>query len=103
MIYRCDLRPQYLLYKKEIIEAILKVLNSGRYTLGEEVKFFEEEFAKYLNIQSVVGVASGTDALILTLKALNIGAGDEVITSAFTAIPTASSIIAVGAIPVFVD
>ena len=103
MIYRCDLRPQYLLYKKEIIEAILKVLNSGRYTLGEEVKFFEEEFAKYLNIQSVVGVASGTDALILTLKALNIGAGDEVITTAFTAIPTASSIIAVGAIPVFVD
>lgn len=103
MIYRCDLVPQYLRYKKEIDQAILKVLKSGQYTLGEEVKVFEKEFAEYLNAKSVVGVANGTDALILAMKTLSIGKGDEVISTAFTAIPTLSAIIAVGATPVFVD
>lgn len=103
MIYRCDLVPQYLRYKKEIDDAILKVLNSGRYILGDEVKAFETEFAEYLNVRSVVGVANGTDALILSMKTLGIGKGDEVITTPFTAIPTVSAIIATGVTPIFVD
>ncbi len=103
MIYRCDLLPQYLKYKQEIDRVISRVLNSGRYTLGEEVKAFEVEFANYLKVKNVIGVASGTDALILAMKVLEIGKGDEVITTAFTAIPTVSAIIAVGATPIFVD
>jgi len=103
MIWRCDLVPQYEKYKEEIDDAIHRVLLSGRYILCSETRAFEEEFAIYNNVKYAVGVASGTDALILSLKALDIGKGDEVITSPFTAFATISAIIATGATPVFVD
>lgn len=103
MIWRCDLTKQYNKYKNEVDDAIQKVLSSGRYTLGDEVKRFEKEFAEYIGVKYAVGVASGTDAIILSLKALDIEKGDEVITTPFTAIPTVSAIIAAGAKPVFVD
>ncbi len=103
MIWRCDLVPQYVKYKEEIDNAIHKVLLSGRYILSSETEAFEEEFADYNNIEYAIGVANGTDALILSLKALGIKKDDEVITSPFTAFPTISAIIATGATPVFVD
>lgn len=103
MIYRCDLIPQYRAYKREIGNALNRVLNSGRYTLSDEVRTFENKFADYLKVKFSIGVASGTDALILALKSLGIGKGDEVITTPYTAIPTCSAIIAVGAKPVFLD
>lgn len=103
MIWRCDLKSQYKKYRKEIDAAIKKVLISGRYTLGEEVELFEEEFSDYLGCKHAIGVGNATDGLILSLKALGIGEGDEVITTPFTAIPSVSAIIATGARPVFVD
>jgi dTDP-4-amino-4,6-dideoxygalactose transaminase len=103
MIFRCDIGAQYKEYAPEIDEAIKRVLESGRYTLADEVSAFESDFADYLHCQFAIGVANGTDGLMLAMKALNIGAGDEVITTPFTAIPTVSAIIAVGAKPVFVD
>ena len=103
MIWRCDLLPQYKKYKKEIDNAIAKVLNSGRYTLASEISCFEKEAAAYFGVKHAIGVASGTDALLLSLMAYGIGKGDEVITTPFTAIPTVSAIIASGATPVFVD
>lgn len=103
MILRCDLTAQYKKYKREIDRAIKKTLESGRYTLGEEVSIFENEFADYISCGYSIGVGNATDGLILSLKAFDIGAGDEVITTPFTAIPTVSAIIATGAKPVFVD
>ncbi|MFQ5671468.1 MAG: DegT/DnrJ/EryC1/StrS family aminotransferase [Nitrospinales bacterium] len=103
MILRCDLSKQYKKYSKEIDVSIKRALKSGRYTLGEEVRQFELEFARYLGTKYAVGVASGTDALILSMKALGLTPGDEVITTPFTAIPTVAAIIAAGARPVFVD
>lgn len=103
MIFRCDLVPQYELYKKELQEAIERVFLSGRYTLANEVRQFEEEYAGYMGMAHAVGVGNATDGLILAMKALGIGPGDEVITTPFTAIPTVSAIIAAGATPVFTD
>jgi dTDP-4-amino-4,6-dideoxygalactose transaminase len=103
MIWRCDLVPQYLNYQSEIDAAIKGVLMSGRYILAAETAKFEEEFRDYLGVKHVLGVANGTDALCLALRALDIGPGDEVITTPFTAIPTVSAIIDIGATPVFVD
>ena len=103
MIWRCDLYPQYKKYQSEIDSAIKSVLNSGCYTLADELKLFEKEFADYIGCRHAVGVANGTDALILSLKASGIGTGDEVITTPFTSIPTVSAIIAAGATPVFID
>ena len=103
MIWRCDLVPQYEAYKNEINAAIQKVLSSGCYTLANELKTFEKDFAEFLGIKHSVGVANGTDGLTLALMALGIGRGDEVITTPFTAIPTLSAIIDSGAKPIFVD
>lgn len=103
MIWRCDLTVQYKKYKKEIDRAIEKVLESGRYTLAEEVSDFEKEFAKYIGCKYTLGVGNATDGLIISLKSLGISAGDEVITTPFTAIPTVSAIVGSGARPVFVD
>ncbi|MGE0614870.1 MAG: DegT/DnrJ/EryC1/StrS family aminotransferase [Bacteriovoracia bacterium] len=103
MILRCDLIPQYQRYDKEIHAAVDRVLCSGNYILGPEVSAFEREFADYVHAGHGVGVANATDALTLCLMALGIGAGDEVITTAYTAIPTVSAIIDAGAKPVFVD
>ena len=89
--------------KVEIYESIDKVLNSGRLILGNSVRNFELEFAKYCESKYGVGVNSGTDALFLGLKALEIGKGDEVITVSNTAVPTISAIVSTGAKPVFLD
>jgi dTDP-4-amino-4,6-dideoxygalactose transaminase len=103
MIWRCDLVPQTEAYKAEILEAIERVLPTGRYILAGECAAFEKEYAAYLGAQHCVGVANGTDGLTLALRALDIGPGDEVITTPYTAIPTASAIVDAGATPVFVD
>ena len=103
MIFRCDLLPQYEEYKQEIYMAMDKVLKSGRYILASETEHFEKAFAQYIGTSHMVGVANGTDGLILSLKAIGLKSGDEVITTPYTAIPTVSAIIAVGATPVFVD
>lgn len=103
MIKSNDLKREYKFIKKEIDRAISRVLNSGRYILGDEVKSFEKEFANYCGAKYCVGVASGTDALFLSLKALNIGPGDEVITAANSFAATALAIELAGARPVFVD
>ncbi len=98
-----DLKRQYFAIKKEIDAAIKDVLNSGSYILGENVARFEKEFAQYCGAKYGVGVANGTDALELAFKALEIGKGDEVITTPFTFIATAEAIVSVGAKPIFVD
>ncbi|MBI4698273.1 MAG: DegT/DnrJ/EryC1/StrS family aminotransferase [Nitrospirae bacterium] len=89
--------------KHEIHAAIEKVLSSGHLILGESVRQFEEAFAGYCGVKYGIGVNSGTDALFLGLKALGVGAGDEVITVANTAVPTVSAIVSSGATPRFVD
>lgn len=98
-----DVTRQYKLIGDEIGVAALKVLQSGYYIGGEQVTGFEEQFANYLGVSSVLGCNSGTDALFLALRALDIGLGDEVITTPFTFIATSETIVAVGAKPVFVD
>jgi len=98
-----DLSLQYKSIKKEINEAIKRVLESGYFIGGEEVEKFEKEIAKFCGVKYAVGVNSGTDALFLSLKALDIGPGDEVITTPFTFIATAGVIANCGANPVFID
>lgn len=98
-----NLKAQYVDIKEEILKIINEILASSHYILGENVKKFEEEVKAYLGVKEAVGVASGTDALHLALKALNIGKGDEVITTPFTFFATIEAIIYVGAKPVFVD
>ncbi len=88
---------------KEIEEALIKVFRSGRYIGGEEVASFEKAFASAIQTSYSVSCNSGTDALILALRSLNIGEGDEIITSSFSFFATAEAITSVGAIPVFVD
>jgi dTDP-4-amino-4,6-dideoxygalactose transaminase len=103
MIYCSNPFVQYDGNKEEIIDAVKRVFESGEYVLGSEVATFEKSFAEYCGVQHGVGVNSGTDALILTLCALDIGAGDEVITVSHTAIATIAAIISCGATPVLVD
>ena len=98
-----DLTRQYKQDKKEIDKAVHSVLSSGRLILGNNVNSFEEEFKNYNNSKHAIGVASGSDALLLSLMALNIKPGDEVITTPFTFIATATCITRLGAKPVFVD
>lgn len=94
---------QYQSHKEEILEAIKRVLEGGNYILGPEVEKFEKSFAAYCGADYAVGVGSGTDALILALRALDVGPGDEVITVSHTALATVAAIIASGATPVLVD
>ena len=101
---RCgEPHAQYLARKAEIDAAIRAVVDSGWYILGEEVRKFEEEFAEYVGTAYAVGVANGTDALFLALKACGIGPSDEVITVSHTAVATVTAIDQVGATPVLVD
>jgi dTDP-4-amino-4,6-dideoxygalactose transaminase len=94
---------QYRAHAAAIQAAITRVLEGGSYILGAEVAEFERSFAEFCGAKHAIGVASGTDALILGLKALGIGSGDEVITVSHTAVATVSAILAAGAAPVLVD
>ncbi|HBI72822.1 MAG TPA: transcriptional regulator [Lachnospiraceae bacterium] len=98
-----NLKRQYQALQPEIESAVHTVLASGSYIMGVNVKGFEKEFADYIGVKHAIAVGNGTDALMITLQALGIGSGDEVITSSFTFFSTAESISAVGATPVFVD
>lgn len=98
-----DLKAQYLEIKEEIDQAVLGVLDSGKFILGPEMKALEQEIAAYSGTAEAIAVANGTDALMLVLKAFGIGPGDEVITSPFTFFASAETIAQVGATPVFVD
>ena len=103
MIPILDSKRQYAQIGKEIEKEVLEVLASGSYILGKHNKELQTEFANYVGTKYSVGLNSGTDALHLALRALNIGRGDEVITTAFTFVATASAIGLAGATPVFVD
>lgn len=96
-------QAQYLAHKQEIDGAIARVLDKGRYILGEEAKAFETEFAAYCGATHAIGVANGTDAILLTLRAYGIGPGDEVVTVSHTAVATVTAIVLSGASPVLVD
>ncbi|EFA69103.1 Pleiotropic regulatory protein [degT] protein [Cylindrospermopsis raciborskii CS-505] len=98
-----DIKQQYLAIESKISRAVLEVLSSGRYIGGPGVEGFEQQFAAYHGVNECVACNSGTDALYLSLRALDIGAGDEVITTPFSFFATTEVISAVGAIPVFVD
>lgn len=98
-----NVQRQHEMYASEYEEAVLKVLRSGGYIGGTEVKAFEEEFAAYEGAKYGISCGNGTDALILALRSLGIGKDDEVITVSWTFFATAESIAAVGATPVFVD
>ncbi|MEA5604941.1 DegT/DnrJ/EryC1/StrS family aminotransferase [Nostoc sp. UHCC 0252] len=103
MIPFVDLKTQYLSIKDEIDTAVLKVLASTQFILGDEVKALETEFAAYCNADYGIAVNTGTSALHLALLAAGIGAGDEVITVPFTFVATTAAICYTGATPVFVD
>jgi len=98
-----DLKRQFQEIEGEIKETIEEVLESQRFILGPQVKQFEEEVASYCVTRYAVGVASGSDALLLALRALGVGPGDEVITSSFSFFASAGSISRTGARPVFLD
>ncbi|MBU2544908.1 DegT/DnrJ/EryC1/StrS family aminotransferase [Patescibacteria group bacterium] len=103
MILFNDFKKEYLNLKIVIDSAIKEVLESGQYILGEKVERFEKEFADYLGAKYCFGVGSGLEALEIALMALGVKRGDEVITTAHSAVATALAIKAVGAKPVFVD
>jgi dTDP-4-amino-4,6-dideoxygalactose transaminase len=103
MIPLVDLTAQYHSMKAEIDAAVHATLESGHFILGPAVSKFEESIASYLDVKHTIGLASGTDALVLALRALDIGAGDEVIVPAYTFFATAGAVMSVGAVPTFVD
>ena len=98
-----DVKAQYAPLVPRLQAAFAEVLESGKFILGPNVKAFEEEAASYLGVPETIGVANGTDALVLVLDAMGIGPGDEVICPAFTFYATAESIARRGATPVFAE
>ena len=98
-----DLHAQYRSIASEVTEAMMRVVERGDYILGNDVRFFEEEFAKYIGTREAIAVGSGLDALELSLRAYGVGPGDEVITAANTFIATVLAIMASGARPILVD
>jgi dTDP-4-amino-4,6-dideoxygalactose transaminase len=98
-----DFKRQIAPIRAELNDAIARVLDSGAYILGPEVRRFEANFARYCQAQYCIGVANGTDAIQIALVALGVDVGDEVITVANTGVPGTAAIVALGAIPVFVD
>lgn len=102
-IFMLNLRPEVHDLRSELQAAFDRVLDSGSFVMGAELAALEEEIAALLGVKHAVGLNSGTDALVIALRALGIGPGDEVITSPFTFFASAESIALVGATPVFVD
>jgi dTDP-4-amino-4,6-dideoxygalactose transaminase len=102
-VHFVDLLRQYEQIKPELDAAFLRAIERGDYILGEDTEAFEQEFAAYLGVPHCVGVGDGTDALCLALRALGVGAGDEVIVPANTFIATALAVSQAGAQPVLVD
>ena len=98
-----DLVPQFQSMSAEVMAAVERVFTEQKFILGDEVVGLEEEIATYCDSRFAIGCNSGTDALIIALQALNVGEGDEVITTPFSFFATASSICRTGATPVFVD
>jgi dTDP-4-amino-4,6-dideoxygalactose transaminase len=98
-----DLTRQYDQIKDEIADAIGEVLPSGKYTLGPNLAQFENEFAAFCGVKHCIGISNGTEALHISLAAMNVGPGDEVITQANTYVATAFAVSYRGAVPVFVD
>src|SRR3954470_23572214 len=90
-------------YMPAVKERLGAVADSGRYILGPEVEAFEEEFARYLGVRHCVGVANGTDALTIALKAAGVGPGDEVVMPSFTFYATAEAALVLGAEPAWCD
>lgn len=103
MVDFVNLSSNYILYKNEYDDAVKRVLDSGWYILGKELENFEQKFADYLGIKHCIGVNSGTDALILAVRALGIGNGDEVIVPAGTYIASVLGVTENGASPIYVD
>ena len=98
-----DLKAQYKSISEDLDRVTKEVLSSAAYIMGKNVTEFEKEFAEYIGVKHAISVGNGTDALVIALKSLGIGHGDEVITSTFTYFASAECISAVGATPVFVD
>ena len=102
MIPLLDLSAQYAPLRDKILAAVTRVCDSQRYIMGPEITAFESEIAALIGVRYAVSVTSGTDALLLSLRALDVGRGDEVITTPFTFFATAGTIHNVGATPAFV-
>ena len=103
MIKLMDAERQHKEHTDEYEQAVLDVLRSGNYIMGDVVEHFEREFAEYIGVKYAISVGNGTDALQIALWSIGIGAGDEVITTPFTFFATAEAIASVGAVPVFTD
>lgn len=103
MVPMVDLNKQFIDIKEEVFKVMSQILESSQYILGPKVREFERMVAGYIGVAEAIGVASGTDALHLALEALDIGEGDEVITTPFTFFATVEAILYTGATPVFVD
>ena len=86
-----------------VVERLAAVANGGRYILGPEVEAFEREFAEHLGVRHAIGVANGTDAITIALRALGVGPGDEVVCPSFTFYATVEATISAGATPVYCD
>jgi len=103
MVPMVDLKKQFGEIKGEVFDILAEILESGHYVLGARVSDLEKKISDYQGVQHAIGVASGTDALHLSIEAMDIGPGDEVITTPFTFFATAEAILYTGATPVFID
>jgi len=102
-IYTANPQSEFIKYQLEIESSVLRVLRNGKYILGNELVDFENSFKDFIGTNFAIGVANGTDAIEIALRALDIGIDDEVITVSHTAVPTVAAIVAAGAKPVLVD
>ena len=98
-----DLKAQHATIRDEVLSSLMKVVDEQTFILGDAVKNFEAEVSRYCNTKHAIGCANGTDAILLALRALDVGRGDEVVTTPFTFFATAGAIHNVGATPVFAD